>query len=312
MSDRTLVPVLGAMLAALLTLSACVTVPIPTRAHAISAEALMKATYSGIYDEPVTLTKGLYEGEPFVKGDSARPRVEYGDGSELYGDLDGDGVEDAVVFLVDREGGSGVFTYVAAQLNRGGQPADAGAVRIEDRIGVKSAAIQDGKVVLEIITQGPGDAACCSSHKSPRTYSLENGKLAETAGKDQALKRISAADLNGTSWILRELKEGQPVLSDAEVAISFQDGPSSVSGFGGCNNYTSSFSLGDVMPLVMTTGPVAATGKICPNPILSQETTYFTALQNVSHWGYVYGRLALYYKDKGGELGRLLFAPVGK
>ena len=299
------------MLAALLALSACVTVPTPTRAHAISAEALMNATYSGIYDGPITLTKGLYEGKP-VEGDPARPIVQYGDGSELFGDLDGDGVEDAVVLLVDREGGSGAFTYVAAQLNRGGQPADAGAVRIEDRIGVKSAAIQDGKVVLEIIMQGPGDVACCSSHKSPKTYSLENGKLVEITGKDQALKRISAADLNGTSWTLRELKEGQPALSDAEVTISFQDGPPSVSGSGGCNNYTSSFSLGDVMPLVMTTGPVTATGKACPDPILSQETTYFTGLQNVSHWGYVYGRLALYYKDRGGELGRLLFTPAAK
>ena len=203
-----------------------------------------------------------------------------------------------------------LFTYVAAQLNRGGQPVDAGAVRIEDRIGVKSAAIQDGKVVLEIITQGPGDAACCSSHKSPRTYSLENGKLVEVTGKDQALKRISAADLNGTSWTLLELVEDQPASSGPQVTISF--GEDRISGFGGCNNYTSSFSLGDVMPLVMTTGPVAATGKICRDPILSQETAYFTALQNVSHWGYVYGRLALYYKDDGDKLGRLLFAPATK
>ena len=306
MIARRLLTVLGAMLAALLTLSACVAVSSPGATQAISKEALRNATYSGIYDTPVTLTDGqlkqVIEGQPFT--------LQYVDNQELHGDLDGDGVQDVVVFLVERGGGSGAFTYVAAQLNRGGKPIDAGAVRIEDRIGVKSAAVKDGQVVMEIITQGPGDVACCSSHKSPKTYSLENGKLVEVAGKDQALKRISAADLNGTSWTLLELTEGQPAPSDPQVTISF--GEDRISGFGGCNNFTSRFSLGDVMPLVMTTSSVTATGKACPGPILGQETAYFTALQNVSHWGYVYGRLALYYKDDSGKLNRLLFALATK
>ena len=33
----------------------------PAKARDISVEALMNAIYSGIYDEPITLTKGLYE-----------------------------------------------------------------------------------------------------------------------------------------------------------------------------------------------------------------------------------------------------------
>jgi len=120
-------------------------------ASSIALEALKNATYSGIYDEPITLSGGLYEGEPYAVDDPARPTVEYIDGAELSGDLDGDGVDDAVVFLLERGGGSGAFTYVAAQLNRDGQPVDAGAVRIEDRIGVRSAAIEDGQVVLDLI-----------------------------------------------------------------------------------------------------------------------------------------------------------------
>ena len=193
------------MLAALLTLSACVAVSTPGATQVISKEALRNATYSGIYDGPITLTKGLYEGKP-IEGDPARPIVQYGDGSELFGDLDRDGVEDAVVFLVEREGGSGAFTYVAAQLNRGGKPVDAGAVRIEDRIGVKSAAIKDGQVVMEIITQGPGDVACCSSHKAPRTYALENGQL----GRDRQQGSGPGKGLRSRSqrheWTLLELK----------------------------------------------------------------------------------------------------------
>ena len=235
--------------------------------------------------------------------------VQYVDDAELTGDLDGDGVADAVVFLVERGGGSGVFTYVAAQLNRAGQPVDAGAVRIGDRIQVKSAAIEEGQVTLDIITQGPGDPACCGTHQARTTYALQEGKLVETTGESGDLVKVSAADLDGTSWTLLELNADQPALADAAVTINFQDGPPSVSGFGGCNTYTSSFSLDEVNPFIMTTGPVAATRQACPDPAGAQETAYFTALGNVSQWAYVFGRLALYYQDDSGEPGRLLFAP---
>ena len=278
----------------------------PAEAGLLLAEALKNATYRGIYDEPVTLTEGLYEGEP-VEGDPARPTIEYVDGAELQSDLDGDGTEDAVVFLVERGGGSGVFTYVAAQLNRAGQPVDAGAVRIEDRIQVKSATLEDGQVTLDIITQGPGDVACCGTHQARKTYALQEGQLVETTGEGGDLVKVSATELDGTSWTLLELNGDQPALADSEVTINFRDGE--VAGSGGCNSYTGSFSVDEVNPFVMTIGPLAATRQACPDPAGSQETAYFTALENVSHWAYVFGRLALYYQDDSGEPGRLLFAP---
>ena len=278
----------------------------PAEAGAIPVEALRNATYSGIYDEPITLTEGVYEGKPAGEGDLSRPMVQYVDEAELTGDLDGDGVADAVVFLIERGGGSGAFTYVAAQLNRDGQPADAGAVRIGDRIQVKSAAIEAGQVALDIITQGPGDPACCATHQARTTYALQEGKLVETTGESGDLVKVSAADLDGTSWTLFELNGDQPALLDSEVAIDFGDGQ--VAGSGGCNSYTGNFTLDEVNPFVMAIGPLAATRRACPDPAGAQETAYFTALEGVSQWAYVFGRLALYYQDDSGEPGRLLFA----
>jgi heat shock protein HslJ len=280
---------------------------VPADVSVIPVEALMNATYSGIYDEPVTLTEGLYEGAPFVEGDASRPTVEYINGVELNGDLDGDGVDDAVVFLLERGGGSGAFTYVAAQHNRDGKPVDAGAVWIEDRIGVRSAAIENGQVVLDIIMQGPGDAACCGSHKAHKTYALQEGRLVETTVEGGELVRVSSADLDGTAWTLLQLGEGKPALPDAEVTIRFGDGQ--ISGSGGCNSYNSSFNLGKDNPFVMTTGPVVATQKSCPDPIGNQEIAYLAALENVSRWGYVFGKLTLYYADGTDGESRLLFAP---
>jgi heat shock protein HslJ len=283
---------------------------VPIDAGVIPVDELMNATYSGIYDEPFTLTDGRYEGQPFVEGDASRPIVEYIDGAEMFGDLDGDGVEDAVVFLHENSGGSGTFTYVSAQLNRDGQPLDAGAVEIEDRIGVKSAAIKDGQIVLDVIMAGPGDPACCGTHKAHKTYDLREGRLVETTAGGGDLVRVSAAALDGTSWTLLEIDHDQPAVANSGATIGFQD--SQITGFGGCNSYSSSFSPSDINPFVVTVGPIDATQKSCPDPVGSQETAYFNALGNVSRWDYVFGKLALYYAGgKDGE-SRLLFAPVAK
>ena len=130
----------------------------PSESGPIPVEELKNATYTGIFDEPVILTDGKFEksfeGQPYT--------VEYIDGAELFADLDGDGVEDAVVFLLERGGGTAAFTYVAAQLNRNGQPVDAGAAMVDDRTQVRSATIQDGQVLLDITTRGPGDGDCSS------------------------------------------------------------------------------------------------------------------------------------------------------
>lgn len=276
-----------------------------SEAAALTVAELQNATYSGIYEEPVTLTNGKYEGEPFDEGGSSRPTVEYW--GEVFGDLDGDGLEDAAVFLVENSGGTGSFVYVSAQLNQNGQPVDAGTVSIEDRIQVKSAAIENGQIKLEITTEGPGDAACCKSHKTNKTYALQNGQLAEIPGPEETLEKISAADLNGTTWTLLELNPDQSALADTPVTISFADGK--ISGSGGCNNYNGGFTLAGDNPFGMTVGPVVSTKMACPDPILNQETAYFTALEKVSQWGYRIGRLVMYYDKGQGEFGTLLFAP---
>jgi heat shock protein HslJ len=265
----------------------------------LTPDELKNATYSGIYDEPVTLVDGKYEGEP------SRPVVEYL--GEEFDDLDGDGVEDAAVFLVENSGGSGNFVYVAAQLNQNGQPVDAGAVLIEDRIQIKSVAIEDGQIKLEITAEGPGDAACCKSHKTTTTYGLQDGQLAEIPGEEAALEKISAADLNGTAWTLLELATDQPALADAPITLSFTE--QQLSGSGGCNNYNGGFTLGEDNPFVMTVGPVVSTQMACPEPILNQETAYLAALQSATQWGYVIGDLAIYYDKGDGGYSRLLFTP---
>ena len=275
----------------------------------LTIEQLENATYSGIGldEQPITLTAGEYESEPLAEGITDRQRVTLVPYGVHFGDLDGDGADDAVVFLSENTGGTGDFTYIAAQLNQAGQPVDAGSVWIEDRIQIISVAIEDGQVMLEVTTEGPGDAACCKSYKTQKTYALQDGQLTELPGGDETLVELTAADLNGTSWTLVDLNlDQQPVLADTEVTLNFADGQ--ISGSGGCNSYTASFNPDD--PAVLSIGPVTATSMACPEPILDQETAYFTALENAAQWGYLIGRLAIYYATEEPGYKALVFEPA--
>ena len=266
----------------------------------LTVNSLKNGSYSGIYEDTVvTLTDGHYQGE----GDAAQQRVDIIDGSERFGDLNNDGVADAIVLLMENSGGTATNTYVAAQLNRGALPVDGGAVWVGDRIQIKSITIENGQVVLEIVTQGPEDALCCATLQVRKSYGFD-GMLVEVGSEE--LERISAADLNGTSWALTDLGiEGQALVEETEITLSFTDG--AISGSGGCNTYKSSFSLDETNPAAIIITPVAATKMSCPQAVIEQENRYFTALAQVSVWGYQAGHLALLY-DNNGTTGTLIFA----
>lgn len=275
----------------------------------LSVDALRNATYTfDLYDAPITLTDGHWEGEPYGEGDASRPMVDYMEESARFGDLDGDGVEDAVLFLTESGGGSGSFVYAAAQLNRDGQPADAGTVLLEDRVQIKSAAIEDGQILVEAIVPGPGDGACCPSHKANEVYALQDGKLAEVTAAGGEPVRISAAALDGTAWTLIQLADGRPVKEGTEITIWFEEG--AISGTAGCNDYASAYTLSADNPFLITLEPVTATRMACPAPVMAQEAAYLGALETVTIWGYRFGDLVLRYTAADGSPALLFFAPA--
>jgi heat shock protein HslJ/membrane-bound inhibitor of C-type lysozyme len=267
----------------------------------LSEEQLRNATYSGIYTESVTLTDGLYEGEPFVEGGVARPRVEFIDGSPVFGDLNGDGVDDAAVLLVESSGGSGVFTYVGAQLNQDGEPVDAGTVWLGDRTQVATFAIANGEVVVDIVTQGPEDPQCCPTTKVHKTLAVQDGLLAEVGSEEMG--NVSLTDLDGTNWTLTAFNFDQPVSSEVTITLSFAS--DQIHGNSGCNSYSGSVSSEGGQAL--TVGQLVSTMMACPEPILDQEAAYLAALQGATQWSYYNGGLAITYQTEDGDLGTLLF-----
>jgi hypothetical protein len=142
-------------------------------------EDLRNAAYQGIYDEPVQLADGLYEGEPFVPGGASRPTVTFLDPFYAFGDLTGDGVEDAAVTLAENSGGSGTFIYLAAVVDQDGAPQNVATLPLGDRVNLKSLTILDGQIGVTMVSHAPDDPMCCPSVESSVRYRLEDDQLVE-------------------------------------------------------------------------------------------------------------------------------------
>jgi hypothetical protein len=164
-------PMVAVVMAAVVALSQAPAAP--------TVDQLRNATYTGVYDEPVTLKDGAYEGKPFRADSPMRPRAGLLPDSLVTGDLTGDGTPEAVVLLWKASGGSGVFTYVAVVANKGGRIENVATALIGDREHVESLAIAGRRIVVDVIGHGPGEPMCCPTQKQRRTWQLTGTRLKE-------------------------------------------------------------------------------------------------------------------------------------
>jgi heat shock protein HslJ len=254
-------------------------------------EELGNATYAGIYDEPVRLVDGRYEGEPFVAGGAARPTAGLAPDFRLSGDLDGNGTEEAVVLLWESSGGSGTFNYVAVAGRRGGEIVNLGTAEIGDRVQVRAARVVDGSVELDVVQVGPDDAACCPSQTATRTWVLAADGLTEVS--TEVTGTLSLATLEGAEWVLAMFDRAEPAPTEPEITLVFSDGR--IGGRSGCNRYFAGVVGGD-LPGELALGRIGATKMACADGVMRLEQRYLTALAGATRFGFVTGRLVVTYR----------------
>ena len=264
-------------------------------------DQLANLNYLGIYDQPVQLADGRYEGMPYVEGGASRPVVRLAD-LRAEGSLSGDAIDEIAVLLSESSGGSGTHIYLGIVENRQGQPRNVATIGLGDRIQVRSLSIENGYIQLELITTGPGEPACCPTLAVRKSFGLENDRLVEVFSEE--LGAISIADLEGVAWRLVEFGREDPV--DASVHVTARLSGQNLSGSGGCNRYFAAASSGGGRQLSI--GPPGSTRRACPEPQMQAERRYFGALETVRQFGFVMGRLALTYGDADRPR-TLLFAP---
>ena len=100
----------------------------------------------------------------------------------------------------------------------------------------------------------------------------------------------STNPLVNTSWAVSSMYINQVPLPNTSLTAFF-DAANSVSGSGGCNNYTSPYS---VSGNAISIGPVQATNATCNPDTDSQEQVYINAMQSATTYQLVGSQLVLY------------------
>lgn len=102
--------------------------------------------------------------------------------STNYGDINGDGNEDAVILSTCNTGGSGQFSEGFIYELKDGKPSLLTRIPGGDRAfgGLVEAKIENGLLVLEAYDAGKDGAACCPEFSVISRFKLSGGKLVET------------------------------------------------------------------------------------------------------------------------------------
>ena len=141
----------GGIVVALVALGSCESRPqnepaiLPQAAPPPTPKELANATYTGVYEAPVQLSSGRWEGAPFVPGSASRPTVQLVPDFMLTADLNGSLGEEAVVLLAENSGGSGTHMYLAVVGRQDDTVVSLAAVPLGDRVQLHSARIADGR-----------------------------------------------------------------------------------------------------------------------------------------------------------------------
>jgi heat shock protein HslJ len=172
-----------------------------------------------------------------------------------------------------------------------------------DRVQIRSARIEGGKLLVGVVRAGRGDAMCCPGELADLGWTLAGGTLSPVAAAGHTT-RLSLQTLAGTEWVLRAWDVDEPAAAGAEVTLTYGGGV--FAGRSGCNRYTAPATAGDV-PGAVTVGPLAVTRMACPGPQSAVEARFLKQLRGAKTFGFRLGRLAVSYGGEGGGRGTMLF-----
>jgi hypothetical protein len=138
----------------------------------LTLDMLLNGTYqTPFYNRTVTLTNGYY-----LEGSGANAFSVHLN-FYAFGDLNGDGRNDAAVILDENGGGSGTFESVIAVINQDGNPRQENQAQLGDRVLINSIDISSGVIHLDMVVHAPNDPMCCPSLPQKQNYWLIGSKL---------------------------------------------------------------------------------------------------------------------------------------
>jgi heat shock protein HslJ len=283
--------ILGLVLAALGGCSKQESATPPTSAvvkpAAPTGDQLLGATVAGVFDAPVTLTAGVYEGPPAQAGAASRPTLKLWESTIEFVDVDGAPPAEGVALLTSSEGGSGTYSHLGVFSLQDGKATTLGVAPLGDRVQLFRLWHEPGKVLLDVVEPGPGDASCCPTTLSRKAFGWKDGKLQQLSS--DAVGGLSINLLAATDWMLVEM-DGQPLPSGAMPPTTLiQYGKAA--GFSGCNRYTGPIT--EPAPGNVKIGELAVTQKACDAAANEIEAAFLERMRATTAYQFQAGRLLL-------------------
>ncbi len=145
----------------------------------LTLERLRNSAYQVLFPDgslrTIPLTDGVYRPDPQASpgGDVLAQLGE----QVAWGDLNNDGLEDAVVTLVLDFGNARTLTALVPWLNQNGMAIQPAPAFLEDLPVLHSLTIEDGEITLQATTHGVGDHPCCPSQEVSKAYRLLGNRL---------------------------------------------------------------------------------------------------------------------------------------
>lgn len=154
--------------------------PVPageTGAATLSQSILFNSVYRSPDWGEFQLMDGVYYRTPPTSQESPEIYTTRIHGPVFYGDINADGLEDALVILNTQNGGTGHFIELAAVLDQSGNAYNVATTPLGDRVLIESGSVENGVIVLKMRNHGPNDGLCCPSQAVVWSFVLEEGQL---------------------------------------------------------------------------------------------------------------------------------------
>ena len=175
----------------------------------------------------------------------------------------GKGGQAAAVVLVTQPGGSGTFYDLAIVAKIDGEPVNVATIFIGDRVQINAISIDNGEVVLDMITHGPDDPMCCPAQHVIQTFSLQGSELVPTS-----TEFISITNIIWKWEEFQEMNDNLVIVEDPQqYTLEFlSDGQVNV--IADCNAAGGTYTVdGSQLTIEIATTTMA----ICPPDSLSEE-----------------------------------------
>lgn len=244
-------------------------------ANSSSGSDPLNTTYL-VDQESFTLIDGLAEKE-IVPGSASRNKLTVF-GEPSFGDIDGDGDDDAVLILVNQTGGSGTFYYAAISVNVDGHYKGTDAILLGDRISPQNFYVERNKAVVNYVKRNFGEDFSVQPSVAENlymTFDPESFQLIQIATdfEGEANPDVMKLDMQPWTWIETRYSNDTvmtPNKIDVFTLIFKENNTVLIST--DCNSMHGAYAVTDNQ---ITFGPMATTKMFCPD---SQEQEFANML----------------------------------